>query len=60
MERELHDVQKKAGIVEAASGRDMLDLAIAARYVSELLARTAIARYLGDNQPEMAKEFGSF
>ncbi|MDH2353351.1 plasmid partitioning protein RepB C-terminal domain-containing protein [Bradyrhizobium sp. SSUT112] len=59
LERELNDVQKKAGIVEAAYGRDMLDLAIAARYVSDLLARTAIARYLDDNHPEMTKEFGS-
>ncbi|WP_354141861.1 hypothetical protein [Bradyrhizobium sp. RT11b] len=37
----------------------MLDLAIAARYVSELLGKRTIARYLDDNHPEMAKEFRS-
>jgi hypothetical protein len=37
----------------------MLDLAIAARYGSELLGRRPIARYLDDNHPEMAKEFRS-
>lgn len=59
MERELKEAQQKAAGVEASYGRDMLDLAIAARYVSELLGRRTIARYLDDNHPEMAKEFRS-
>jgi RepB plasmid partitioning protein len=59
MERELKEVQQKAAVVEASYGREMLDLAIAARYVAELLGRRTIARYLDDNHPEMAKEFRS-
>ncbi|MDH2352280.1 plasmid partitioning protein RepB C-terminal domain-containing protein [Bradyrhizobium sp. SSUT112] len=56
MERELKEVQQKAGGVEASYGRDMLDLAIVARYVSQLLTDRKIARYLDDNHPELAKE----
>ncbi|MDA9464516.1 plasmid partitioning protein RepB C-terminal domain-containing protein [Bradyrhizobium sp. CCBAU 53415] len=59
MERELKEVQEKAAKVEASYGRDMLNLAIGARYVSELLRRPTIARYLGDNHPEIVKEFRS-
>ncbi|MBK3665065.1 chromosome partitioning protein ParB [Bradyrhizobium diazoefficiens] len=59
MERELKEVQQKAAGVEASYGRDMLDLAIAARFISELLGRRSIARYLDDNHPEMAREFRS-
>lgn len=59
MERELKDVQQKAVFVQAWYGRDMLDLAIAARYVSELLGKRSIAHYLDDNHPEIAKEFRS-
>jgi len=36
---------------------DMLDLLIAARYVARLLANRRIATYLGDNHPEIAREF---
>lgn len=57
MECELQDVEKKMETVEAAYGRDMLDLVIAARYVAGLLASRRIARYLDDNHPEMAREF---
>lgn len=59
MERELNEMQKRAVGVETSYGRDMLDLAITARYISELLNRRTIARYLVDNHPELAKEFRS-
>lgn len=38
MERDLKEVQQKAAGVESSYGRDLLDLAIAARYISELSA----------------------
>lgn len=57
MERELKGVQRSMKAVEASYGRDMLDLVIAARYVSRLLANRRIAAYLDDNHPEFAKEF---
>lgn len=57
MERELKELQHKACDVEASYGRDMLNLAIVARYVSELVSRRRIASYLDDNHPELAKEF---
>jgi ParB-like chromosome segregation protein Spo0J len=56
MERELKDVQKSMKAVEASYGRDMLDLVIAARYVTRLLANGKISKYLDDNHPELAKE----
>lgn len=57
MERELKEVQHKAAGVEASYGREMLELAIAARYISRLLSNPKIARYLEDNHPEIAHEF---
>lgn len=57
MERELREVQKDLRGVEASYGRDMVDLVIAARYVSRLLGSRKINRYLEDNHPEIAKEF---
>lgn len=57
MERELNEVQQKAVTIEATYGRDMLDLVIAARYVSRLLGSQRIARYLDDNHPEIVREF---
>lgn len=57
MERELRDVQKSVGDVEVSYGSDMIDLVIAARYVSRLLGSARIARYLEDNHPEILNEF---
>ncbi|MEH2484110.1 plasmid partitioning protein RepB C-terminal domain-containing protein [Bradyrhizobium sp. AZCC 2230] len=59
MERELKEVQLKAAGVEASYGREMLDLAITARYISQLLTNLKIRRYLDDNHPEVANEFGA-
>ena len=57
MERELKQVQQNLKEIEASYGRDMLDLVIAARYVSRLLDSRTIACYLEDNHPEIAREF---
>jgi hypothetical protein len=57
MERELKQVQQNLKEVEASYGRDMLDLVIAARYVSRLLGSRTIACYLEDNHPEIVREF---
>ncbi|MGQ0685620.1 plasmid partitioning protein RepB C-terminal domain-containing protein [Bradyrhizobium sp.] len=57
MERELKQVQQDLKEVETSYGRDMLDLVIAARYVSRLLGSRTVAHYLEDNHPEIAREF---
>lgn len=57
MERELKDVQRSLSDVEASYGRDLVDLVIAARFVSRLLSSRKIALYLEDNHPEVVKEF---
>ncbi|MDF0520221.1 plasmid partitioning protein RepB C-terminal domain-containing protein [Bradyrhizobium yuanmingense] len=57
MDRELQDIRKQLAAVEASYGRDMLDLVVAARYVSQLLGNQKIARYLDDNHPEIIREF---
>lgn len=57
LERELHRVQQNLREIDVSYGRDMLDLAISARYVSRLLESQSIASYLEDNHPEIASEF---
>jgi hypothetical protein len=57
MERELKDVQRSLSNVEASYGSDLVDLMIAARFVSRLLGSRKIALYLEDNHPEVVKEF---
>lgn len=57
LDRELKQVQQDLREVEVSYGRDMLDLVIAARYVSRLLDNEAILGYLEDNHPEIAGEF---
>jgi hypothetical protein len=57
MERELKTAQKDFKAVEMSYGNDLVDLVIAARYVSSLLGRPKIVRYLDENHPEMLEEF---
>jgi hypothetical protein len=57
MERELKTAQRDFKVVETNYGNDLVDLVIAARYISSLLGRTKIVRYLDENHPEMLEEF---
>jgi ParB-like chromosome segregation protein Spo0J len=57
MERELKTAQEDFRAVEASYGNDMVNLVIATRYVSSLLGRPRIVRYLDENHPEMLAEF---
>jgi ParB-like chromosome segregation protein Spo0J len=56
MNRELQSVRSTMNKVEASYGHDMLDLVVAARYVSRLLDNRRIVGYLDDNHPEMVME----
>jgi RepB plasmid partitioning protein/ParB-like nuclease domain len=56
MEQELKTAQENFKAVETAYGYDMVGLAIATRYVANLLQRAAIVRFLDDNHPEMLTE----
>jgi len=57
MERELKTAQKDFKAVEMNYGNDLVNLVIAARYVSILLSRPRIVGYLDANHPEMLVEF---
>ncbi|WLA94837.1 plasmid partitioning protein RepB C-terminal domain-containing protein [Bradyrhizobium elkanii] len=59
MERELKKAQQDFRTVELAYGADMVNLAIATRYISTLLGRPRIVDYLDANHPEMLSEFRS-
>lgn len=56
MERELKDVRKQLAITEETYGRDMVDLVVVARYISQLVGSERVTRYLEENHPEMMKE----
>jgi hypothetical protein len=51
MDRELKSVQQDLKIVEASYGHDMLNLVIAARYVSQVIGNPRIAHLSGRKSP---------
>ena len=59
MDRELKKAELEFRPVELAYGTDMVNLVIAARYISNLLGRSKVAQYLDANHPEMLSEFRS-
>lgn len=52
-------VQRDLKSVEASYGDDMLHLVIASGYLSKLLSRKTIKRYLDSHHPEIAAEFSA-
>lgn len=59
MDRELKKAERDFRPLELAYGTDMVNLVIAARYVSNLLGRSRIVQYLDANHPEMLSELRS-
>lgn len=57
MERELKTAQKDFKEIEMNYGNDLVNLVIAARYISSLLGRPKIVGYLDANHPEILAEF---
>jgi ParB-like chromosome segregation protein Spo0J len=57
MEREMEKVQLDLKAVEAGYGEDVLQLVIAAGYLSKLTRNPGIKRYLGQHHPEILAEF---
>jgi ParB-like chromosome segregation protein Spo0J len=57
MERETKIANENFKVVEMNYGKDLVNLVIASRYVSSLLGRPKIVRYLDENHPEMLREF---
>lgn len=57
MEREMKKVQQDYRAIEATYGEDMLNLVVAAGYVSRLISNRRIARFLDDNHPEILSQF---
>jgi hypothetical protein len=57
MERELKSVQMDFKAVEMNYGNDLVNLVVATRYVSMLLACPKIVNYLDANHPEILVEF---
>src|SRR5438034_353748 len=57
MERELKTVQQELSGLQESYGRDMLDLVIAARYISKLLANGRANAFLEANHPDILREF---
>lgn len=57
MEREMSNLQVQYKMVEESYGQDVLNLVLARGFLVRLLENTAVARYLGQRQPEVLKEF---
>lgn len=57
MERELATLQAQNSVVEDTYGPDVLHLTVIRAYLSSLLSRASIVRWLAQHQPEYLKEF---
>jgi ParB-like chromosome segregation protein Spo0J len=57
MEREMEYLQRDFKAIEASYGDDVLNLVIASGYLSKLISNRKIERYLGQQHPEILKEF---
>jgi hypothetical protein len=57
MERELKTACEDFRAVESSYGQDMVNLAIATRYIASLLGSPRVASYLDKNHPELLAEF---
>jgi len=57
MEREMETLQQDFKAVEVSYGEDVLQLVIAAGYLSKMVANRKIEKYLEQNHPEILAEF---
>jgi hypothetical protein len=57
MERELATLQAQNSVVEDSYGPDVLHLTVIKAYISSMLSRASIVRWLAQHQPEYLKEF---
>jgi chaperonin GroEL (HSP60 family) len=59
MERELSRLQEEVSSIQDTYGQDHLHLTVVKGYVARLIGNERIARYLGQNHPEILNEFRS-